>query len=66
MLFASIAAPTNGWLFFAALASMTAKRLTDACSYAALIGLAAAIRRLLRTSLAAAVNSHPCNVSVCT
>ena len=64
-MFASIAAPTNGWLFFAALASMTAKRLTDACSFIALIGLAAAIRRLLRTGLAAAVHSHPCNVGVC-
>ena len=39
---------------------------TDACSYAALIGLAAAIRRLLRTGLAEAVHSHPCNVGVCT
>ncbi len=32
---------------------------TEACSYAALIGLAAAIRRLLRTGLAAVVHSHP-------
>ena len=31
-------------LYFAALASMTAKRLTEACSYTALIGLTAAIR----------------------
>jgi hypothetical protein len=30
--------------YFAAISSMTAKRLTEACSYAALIGLAAAIR----------------------
>ena len=65
-MFASIAAPASGWLFFAALAPMTAKRLTEACSYAALIGLAAAIRRLLRTGLAAVVHSYPCNVSVCT
>ncbi len=58
-MFASIAAPASGWLFFAALAPMTVKRLTEACSYAALIGLGAAIRRLLRTGLAAVFTAIP-------
>ncbi len=45
-------------LYFAALASMTAKRLTEACSYATLIGVTAAIRIHCRAGPAAVVHSH--------
>ena len=50
-------------LYFAALASMTAKRLTEACSYTALIGLTAAIRINCRVGPAAVVRSHCCTGS---
>ena len=50
-------------LHFAALASMTAKRLTEACSFTALIGLTAAIRIHCRAGPAAAVHSHCCTGS---
>jgi hypothetical protein len=53
----------SGWLYFAALASMMAKRLTEACSYAALIGLTAAIRIHCRAGPAAVVHSHCCTGS---
>jgi hypothetical protein len=46
-------------LYFAALASMTAKRLTEACSYTALIGVTAAIRIHCRARPA----SHCCTGS---
>jgi hypothetical protein len=49
--------------YFAAIASMTAKRLTEACSYAALIGLAAAIRIHCRAGPDAVVYSHCCTGS---
>ncbi len=49
--------------YFAAIASMTAKRLTKACSYAALIGLAAAIHIHCRAGPAVVVHSHCCTGS---
>ncbi len=51
-------------LYFAALASMTAKRMTEACSFKALIGLTAAIRIHCRAGPAAVVHSQCCTGSV--
>ena len=45
-------------LYFAALASIMAKRLTEVCSYTALIVLTAAIRINCRAGPAAVVHSH--------
>ena len=50
-------------LHFAALASMMAKRLTEAWSYAALIGLTNAVRIHCRAGPAAVVHSHCCTGS---
>ena len=50
----------SGWLYFAALASMTAKRLTEACSYDVLIGLLAVIFIHCHAGQAAVVHSHCC------
>ncbi len=54
-------------LYFAALALMTAKRLTEACSYTALISLTAAIRIHCRAGPAAVVHSycHTDQAAVC-
>ena len=51
------------WLYFAPLAAMTAKRLTEACSFNALIGLTAAIRIHCRAGPAAVFHSHCCTGS---
>jgi hypothetical protein len=54
----------SGYLYFAAIASMPAKRLTEACSFTALIALTAAIRIHCRVGPAALVHRHCCTGSV--